>query len=116
VWSDIERVDRTSWISPLVVYLTLAEGKRVLLVYSGDVEGGKSLLRQIRRYARFSLIDGIPYRQFWGELLPSVGEPKQLQSPRYRLLRPEDEAEVERLFQRLKTVGNLDPKNSGDEK
>ncbi|MBI3278474.1 MAG: hypothetical protein HYZ57_01380, partial [Acidobacteria bacterium] len=46
VWSDIERVDRTSWISPLVVYLTLAEGKRVLLVYSGDVEGGKSLLRQ----------------------------------------------------------------------
>ena len=36
--------------------------------------------------------------------------------PRYRILRPEDEAEVERLYQRLKTVGNLDQKNSTDEK
>jgi hypothetical protein len=40
---------------------------------------------------------------------------RQLPSPRYQLLRPEDEAEVERLFQRLKTVGHLDPKAS-DEK
>jgi hypothetical protein len=29
---------------------------------------------------------------------------------------PEDEAEVERLYQRLKTVGHLDQKNSADEK
>ena len=36
-------------------------------------------------------------------------------APRYRILRPEDEAEVERLYQRLKAVGNLDQKNS-DEK
>jgi hypothetical protein len=28
----------------------------------------------------------------------------------------EDEAEVERLYQRLKTVGHLDQKNSSDEK
>jgi len=44
-------------------------------------------------------------------------ERKQTQAvaPRYRILRPEDEAEVERLYQRLKTVGNLDQKTS-DEK
>jgi hypothetical protein len=41
---------------------------------------------------------------------------KEAQIPRYRILRPEDEAEVERLYQRLKTVGNLDQKNSTDEK
>jgi hypothetical protein len=34
---------------------------------------------------------------------------------RYPLLRPEDEAEVERLYQRLKTVGRLDSKSSTDE-
>jgi hypothetical protein len=28
----------------------------------------------------------------------------------------EDEAEIERLYQRLKTVGRLDPKNTGEEK
>ena len=65
-----------------------------------------------RRTARNALIDGIPYRQFWGEALPS--QERRLASPKYQLLRPEDEAEVERLFQRLKTVGHLD--KTSDEK
>jgi len=47
-------------------------------------------------------------------LLPPGVERRQLASPRYQLLRPDDEAEVERLFQRLKTVGHLD--KSSDEK
>ena len=70
----------------------------------------------MRRLSRDALIDGIPYRQYWGEVLASGGERKQVTAPRYRILRPEDEAEVERLYQRLKTVGNLDQKNSTDEK
>jgi len=112
-WSEIRRLDRTSWISPLVVQLTLTGDRKVTLVYPGDIDSGKSLLRHLRRCARNSLIDGIPYKQFWGEALPSA-ERRPLPSPRYRLLLAEDEAEVERLFQRLKTVGHLD-KNS-DEK
>ncbi len=36
--------------------------------------------------------------------------------PTYRLLREEDEAEVERLYHRLKKVGRLDSTNSNDEK
>ncbi|MGH9628088.1 MAG: hypothetical protein ACRD7E_07080 [Bryobacteraceae bacterium] len=114
-WSDIQRLDRTSWVSPLIVYLTLTGERKVLLVYPGDIDSGKSLLRHLRRCAKDALIDGIPYRQFWGEVLPSGPERRQLPSPRYHLLRPDDEAEVERLFQRLKTVGHLDPKSS-DEK
>ena len=70
----------------------------------------------MRRLCRDALIDGIPYRQYWGEVLGSAGERRQNSLPRYRILRPEDEAEVERLYQRLKTVGNLDQKNSTDEK
>ena len=50
-----------------------------------------------------------------GAIATNGGERKQ-PAPRYRVLRPEDEAEVERLYQRLKTVGNLDQKNSTDEK
>ncbi len=76
-----------------------------------------SLLRHLRRLSRDALIDGVPYRQYWGEALaPGSGERKQPPLPRYRILRAEDEAEVERLYQRLKTVGNLDQKNSTDEK
>jgi hypothetical protein len=87
----------------------------VLLRYPGDPESANSLLRHLRRSAREALIDGIPYRQFWGEPVRRCSEARALPSPQYRLLRPEDEAEVERLYQRLKTVRHLDPDNSTDE-
>jgi hypothetical protein len=115
-WMDIRRLDRTGWISPLIVRITLFNDERFLLVYPGDLDSCNSLLRHLRRLSRDALIDGIPYRQYWGEILASGGERKQVTAPRYRILRPEDEAEVERLYQRLKTVGNLDQKNSTDEK
>jgi hypothetical protein len=117
-WMDIRRVDRAvSWLSPLVLRLTLFDDSRVLLVHSGDLDSCNSLLRNIRRLSRDALIDGKPYRQFWGEVLAPVPERRQPPPPpRYRILRPEDEAEVERLYQRLKTVGNLDQKNGADEK
>jgi hypothetical protein len=115
-WNEIRRLDRTSWLSPLVVYVTPSGGKRLLVVYAGDFESANSLLRQLRRRAKDALIDGVPYRQFWGETTPAASEQRRpMASPRYQLLRPEDEAEVERLYQRLKTVGHLDPKQS-DEK
>ena len=116
-WMDIRRLDRTGWISPLIVRLTLFDDSRVTLLYSGDLDSCNSLLRHLRRLSRDAMIDGVPYRQYWGEVLAPAGERKQAPPPRYRILRPEDEAEVERLYQRLKTVGNLDQKNnSTDEK
>jgi hypothetical protein len=115
-WMDIRRVDRTCWISPLVVRMTLFDDSRLLLLFPGDLDSCNSLLRSLRRYSRDALIDGIPYRQYWGELLAPAERKAAAAPPRYRILRPEDEAEVERLYQRLKTVGNLDQKNSTDEK
>lgn len=115
-WIDIRRVDRTGWLSPLAVRLTLYDDTRLILVYSGDLEACKGLLRTVRRMSRDALIDGIPYRQYWGEMLSSPGERRHLPAPRFRVLLPEDEMEIERLYQRLKTVGHLDPKSSPDEK
>ena len=115
-WMDIRRLDRTGWNSPLIVRLTLFDDSRLVLLYPGDIDSCNSLLRHLRRLSRDALIDGIPYRQYWGEVLAPGNERKQAALPRYRILRPEDEAEVERLYQRLKTVGNLDQKNSTDEK
>jgi hypothetical protein len=114
-WMDIRRLDRTGWIAPLVVRITLFDDSRHLLLYTGNLDSCNALLGQLRRASRDALIDGVPYRQYWGEVLAPVVEAAQALPPRYRLLRPEDEAEVERLYQRLKTVGNLDQKNSADE-
>ena len=113
-WTDIIRVDKTGWISPLIVQLTLVDQRRFLMIYPGDLESANRLLRQLRRCAQSALIDGIPHADYWGDDLaeedaPTPGPP----APRYPLLREDDEADVERLFQRLKTVGHLDPKDEG---
>jgi hypothetical protein len=111
-WGDVRRVDQTVWNAPLAVYLTLTDQRRELLIYPGDPDASAGLLRHLRRFSREALIDGIPYRQFWGE--SAAAEPKQLPPVRYPLLRPEDEDEVERMFQRLKSVGRIDQRNSDD--
>jgi len=127
-WRDVRRVDQTGWNTPLVVVLTLDEGQRIHLLYSGDLDSSASLLRHLRRFSREALLDGVPYREFWRELAgpPPSSEPPTNSSPepadkdasvpvRYPVLRSEDEEEVERLFQRLKSVGHLESKSS-DEK
>src|SRR5262245_4685831 len=115
-WMDIRRLDCSGRISPLIVRITLFDDSRLVLLYPGNLDSCTGLLRHMRRLSRDALIDGIPYRQYWGEVLATGSQRKQSSPLRYRILRPEDEAEVERLYQRLKAVGNLDQKNSTDEK
>jgi hypothetical protein len=127
-WRDVRRVDQTGWNTPLVVILTLKDRQRIHLLYSGDLDSSTSLLRHLRRFSREALLDGVSYREFWGELaaVARSSESAKNASPdatdkdtsiplRYPVLRSEDEEEVERLFQRLKSVGHLESKNS-DEK
>jgi len=134
-WRDVRRIDQTGWNTPLAVMLTVRDDQRLLLLYPGDVDSSSSLLRHLRRFSREALVDGIPYRQYWREH-PAAGsaDGRTLDSTsgsargasgekdaeaaapvRYPVLRAEDEDEVERLFQRLKSVGHLESKNS-DEK
>ena len=115
-WGEVERIDSTVWTSPLVLQLGLRDGRSVRLIYPGDIESASRLIRQMRRLAREAVIDGVPYRQYWGEVVPFRAEAQKLPVPRYRLMLPEDEAEVERLYQRLKSVGNLDPRSSADDR
>lgn len=114
-WQDVRRVDRTGWISPLVVKLALYDDDTVVLIYPGEVDCCKHLLRTLRQMSTNALIDGTPYRQYWGELL-GAADAKQLNARHYRVLRPEDEEEVERLYFLLKTVGHIEPRNSGDDR
>jgi len=127
-WRDIRQVDQTGWNTPLVVVLTMYDRQRIHLIYPGDLDSSNSLLRHLRRFSREALLDGIPYREFWGELaaVARSSEPARKSVPessdtdtsaplRYPVLRSEDEEEVERLFQRLKSVGHLESKSS-DEK
>ena len=116
-WADIRRLDATGWLSPLVMRVTMYDDSRFTLIYPGDLESCKTLVRSLRRMSRDALIDGVPYRQYWGELLVTSGDRRRLAAPpRQRFLRPEDEADIERLYQKLRQERHLDPKNSSDEK
>ena len=94
-WQDIQRVDRTGWISPLVVKLTLFDDETVTIIYPGEVDCCKHVLRTIRQMATSAMIDGIPYRQYWGEML-GMGDARQPVQQRPRVLRPQNE-EVEHV-------------------
>lgn len=124
-WREIRRVDQVQrrWRAPLAVHLILETETPLLLIHAGDAETGRSLLRHLRRYSTRALLDGIPYRQYWGEdgsetltptstLMPAPTPVAVIEAAapmeRAPLLLPEDEAEVERLFQKLKTAGRLD--------
>lgn len=110
-WAQVRRVD-CQLALPLVVRLTLADKSRVLVVHGGDIHSSHSLLEQLRRHSREALLEGMPHKQFWGEALGPAPERKQLAPP--RLLLADDEAEVERLFQRLKSVGHMDSKATSE--
>ena len=116
-WMDIRRLDRTGWISPLIV----PDHAVRRFAPAADLSRRPGFLQQpaassaaplARRPDRWHSVPAVLGR--------SAGARRRAQTtappPRYRILRPEDEAEVERLYQRLKTVGNLDQKNSTDEK
>ena len=107
-WMDIRRVDQTGWVAPMVADLTLADNSRLRLVYPGEKENSKRLLRILQQRSTQALINGVPHRQIFGELVePPAKEP--MPSPQYRLLNEDEEAEIERLYQKLRTAGRLDP-------
>jgi hypothetical protein len=108
-WRHIRRLDRSSNI-PLMVRLTLSDKTHILVIYPGDQNSASDLLQNLRRYSREALIDGVPYRQFWGEATAPAPPKKQLPAQRTPLLLPDDEAEVERMFQQLKSMGRLEEK------
>ncbi len=130
-WKNIAKVDRTRWLTPLGVRLTMADESHMLLVHPGSVDSGARLLRHIRRYASEATLDGVPYRQYWGEIQPIKGSLKSahpaakevasnaqsaaippITLTRYPVLRPDDEAEVQRMFECLKSSGRIDAADS----
>ena len=107
-WAKIRRLDRAARM-PLVMRITLADRKEVMLIYAGDAESVNSLVLQLRSHSREALIDGVPYREFWGDELSAISDQAQVMpAPRYPLLLEDDEAEVERMFQRLRSGGKLE--------
>jgi hypothetical protein len=111
LWSEIAHVERVNvsgapTLAPLLLRLTLASNKNAFIFLPAATDDCAALLRAIFRNARAAKLDGVPYAQFWGDEAPPM--------PRERLLLPEDEEEIERMFQRLRATGKIDDNDDVD--
>ncbi len=114
-WESVSHVWAPSLEAPLVLPLTLNSERGYVLAYAGSRESGRKLLHQVRRHARFALIDGLPYRQYLEEDLENFRDRCLLTDQQWNVLSPDDEQEVERLFLDLRRENGLDshPPDSG---
>ena len=113
-WYEIAAVETTGWHSPLVVKLTLYDDRKVRLIHPGHVRSSDRLLRRIRRNSREATIDGESYAEFWGETAPRADVGAR-SARRPRLLRAEDEAEIEEISRQLRTTDQADRATSSDD-
>lgn len=107
-WREVREIN-TGLSSPLVVQIRLTNGRQKLLVFPGENEKIARLMYQLRRHSFLASFDGVAYRDFWtwSTLNDGTRGRPALEQP-VRMLSSEDEEEIERMFQKLKTVGRLD--------
>ena len=114
-WTEIEQINSTAWTSPLILNICLKNGERFRLIHPGDVQSGEKLLRQIGRRLRAVLIGRSPSGSYSEETIFTEDAPVRSTPAKYPLLRSEDEAEVEEMYQRLKAMGHLDKRGSRED-
>lgn len=107
-WREILEINRSRFLSPLVLQVKLTNSRSKILIYPGEPNRIELLLAQLRKRSHLASFDGVPYREYWH--WTNLDEPETpLVDPLVRLLSTEDEAEVERMYKTLKTGGRLDP-------
>ena len=114
-WTQIRQLDHSGWVAPLIVRLKMQDNTSMTLVYPGDLESANMLLRELRQHAHLAVIDGVVHRDYWRRedetvlVAPPVRARKADQEKhRYPLVSAGEEEEIEKLYQRLKTVGHLE--------
>ncbi|MGA8028726.1 MAG: hypothetical protein WB992_16395 [Bryobacteraceae bacterium] len=120
-WREVREINSSRFVSPLLLKLKLTNSRHKLLVYPGEPERIARLMFQLRKNSHLATFDGVAYRDYWiwSNLTSGQGENSTLEHP-VRMLSSEEEEEIERMYQKLKTVGRLDsrgsdPSNTSDE-
>lgn len=113
-WQEVRAIDQV-FGSPLVLRFKLTNNRRKLLVFPGEPQRIAKLLAQIRNRSFLATFDGIPYRDYhvWSRFTDAEAEELGLNHP-VPMISSSDEQEIERLYQKLKTVGNLDSTTADD--
>ena len=80
-----------------------------MLVYPGTPEHIARLLFQLRKNAISASFDGVAHRDYWTwNAIKEMSGDDSLGNP-VRMVSQDDEDDVERMYQKLRGVGSLDP-------
>ncbi len=116
-WREVLEINSSRFLSPLILRIKLTNSRRKMLIYPGEPERIAKLMFQLRKNSQFASFDGVAYRDYWtwSSLTGSNDENAVIDQP-VRMLNPDDEEEVERMYQKLKTVGHLDSRSTDSSK
>jgi Protein of unknown function (DUF3093) len=111
-WREVKEINSSRLVSPLVLNIRLTNNRHKRLVYPGEAGRIARLMYQLRRNSRLATFDGVAYRDYWTwTSLGSGKTPGTISDQPVRMVSLDDEEEIERLYQRLKTVGHLDSRS-----
>ena len=108
-WQEVRAI-RQAFGSPLILRIRLTNNRRSLIFYPGEPQQILTLVAHIRSRASRATFNGVPFDDYhvWSRLTDSEAEQLGLEEPA-PMISNEDEQEIERLFQKLKSVGHLNP-------
>jgi hypothetical protein len=116
-WREVREINSTRFLSPLMLRIKLTNSRHKTLIFPGEPERIARLMFQLRKNSHLATFDGVAYRDYWTwtSLAGLDSENPTLDQP-VRMLSQDDEEEIERMYQKLKSVGRLDSRNSDSSK
>ena len=114
-WREIREVNRSRFVSPLILKLKLTNSRYKMLVFPGDPERISKLMFQLRKHSTLATFDGVAYRDYWTwNNIKAQSGVETMEDDPVAMLSRDDEEEIERMFQKLKSAGRLDSRTSKD--
>ena len=112
-WREVREINSSRFISPLILNVKLTNSRSKLLIFPGEPERIEKLMWQLRKNSFLATFDGVSHRDYWAwaAVASARGENPVPEQP-VRMLSAEEEDEIERMYQKLKTVGRLDSRNT----
>jgi hypothetical protein len=112
-WREVREINSSRFLSPLILKIRLTNSRYVMLFYPGEPDRIEQLLFQLRKNSHLASFDGVAHRDYWTwlNLNASHEDGKTMVDTPVRMLSREEEEEIERMYQKLKTVGRLDSRS-----
>jgi len=112
-WQEVREINSSRFVSPLILKVKLTNSRHHSLIFPGEPERIARLMFQLRKNSLEATFDGVAHRDYWtwNNMAKLRGDGGVMDQPT-RMLSQEDEEEIERLYQKLKTVGHLDSRTT----